>query len=85
MLILFQILQLDGTDASLRYLTKSGNLYQWLSDQDDYWQPVEDIICDVPFPNLANNRGQLVFEQEILDKVNNAALSLPGITTVYFK
>ena len=37
-----------------------------------------------PFPT--NNRDcQHVFEQESLDKVNNAALSLPGITTVYVK
>ena len=29
------MLQLDGTDVSLQYLTKSGNLYQWQSDKDD--------------------------------------------------
>ena len=29
------MLQPDGTDASLQYLTKSGNLYQWQSDMDD--------------------------------------------------
>ena len=33
--LLFQMLQLDGTDVSLQYLTKSGNLYQWQSDKDD--------------------------------------------------
>ena len=35
------------------------------------------------YPSPTNNRDcQHVFERESLDKVNNAALSLPGITTV---
>ena len=87
MLILFQILQLKWHWCEFAVSHQKWQCVPvvvspwWLLP----WQPVENIICDIPFPTLANNRGQLAFQNEGLDKVNNAALGLPCITTVYFK
>ena len=38
-----QVLKIDGSDAYLRYLKRSGNIYQWPVDVDESWQPVDDI------------------------------------------
>ena len=85
LLLFFQVLELDGNEVFMRYLRRQGNIYSWPLVNDESWQPTNDILCVVPYPDLANNRGQLQFADETLETVKSKALSTPGIQTVYLK
>lgn len=47
-LYMAQVLQVDNDEVNLRYLHRCGNLYQWMSDKEDSWQPVSDVLCEMP-------------------------------------
>ena len=46
-------------------MCQTGNLYNWPDDEDQSWQDVNDIICDMPQP-MMNNRGHLTFPEKSL-------------------
>lgn len=60
---------MDEEEVMLMYFCRTGNLYQWMTEDDDTWQPITDIICEIPSPSLLNNRGQLDFGLDIQSRV----------------
>ena len=52
----------ENTCAYLQYMCWMGNLYNWPDNEDQSWQNVNDIICDMPQP-MMNKRGHLTFPE----------------------
>ena len=39
-------------------MQRKGQIYLWPEDPDVSWVLIEDIICEVPQPQVVNNRAQ---------------------------
>ena len=79
------MLQINNKDVSPSFLNRSGNLYDWPSDEDHSWQPIDDSIYTIPTPDVVNNRGQLTFPANSLEEARNLALNMTEITINYLK
>ena len=45
------------------------NLYSWPTNEDTSWQTIEDIVCVVQPPVLANQREQFQFANSDMVKI----------------
>ena len=62
----------------------SGNLYNWLYDEDQSWQDVNDIICEMPQP-VMSNRGHLTFPKKSLKKVEEKSMDQESVIFINFE
>ena len=66
-------------------MRRAGALYHWPDEDDQFWQELKDIICDMPHPHLNNCRGQLVFPEESLENAKKIVLEWEFVRCVHFK
>ena len=62
----------------------TGNFYNWPDDENQSWQDVNDIICDMPQPTM-NNRGHLIFPEKLLKEAEEKSMEREFVTHVHFK
>ena len=67
------VLEIDGEDVSLHYMSHSRTLYHWPDNEDISWQ--EDIICIMPPPKYLNSRNQLEFPKDALEHAKQCTLN----------
>ena len=60
------------------------NFCNWLYDEDQSWQDVNDIICDMPQP-MMSNRGHLTFPKKSFKKAEEKSMDQESVTFVHFK
>ena len=63
---------------------QTGNLYNCPDDEDQSWQDVNDIICDMPQP-MMNNRGHFSFPEKSLKEAEKKSMEREFVTCVHFK
>ena len=57
-------------EVHLSFMKKCGNdLYIWPTPKDESWEPAENIVCVVNFPQLVNKREQFRFPADDIAKV----------------
>ena len=63
-------------------MCQTGNLYDWPDDEDQSWQDVNDIICDMPQP-MMSNRGHLTFPENLIKKAEEKSMEQEFVTCVH--
>ena len=76
------VVGVDGREACLQYMCQTGNLYDWPDDEDQSWQDVNDIICDMPQP-IMSNRGHLTFPENLVKKAEEKSMEQEFVTCVH--
>ncbi len=67
----FQIIEIDESDAYVRFMKKSGRLYTWPDPEDCAFQPLDNLITKVKAPEVVNERLQYRFTDSDIEKVKS--------------
>ena len=69
-----QVLVIEDDTIQVSFMKRcntTSRLYQWPNCPDIGYQPQEDVLCAVASPNAIKRRGQLVFSDDCMSKVDN--------------
>ncbi|PIK36346.1 hypothetical protein BSL78_26823 [Apostichopus japonicus] len=59
-------------DIHVNFMKRCGdNLYNWPAQRDVSWEPRENVVCQIDFPDLANKREQFRFKKSHLTIIEN--------------